>query len=316
MTDAAHRLVSLVDNLPMPPIDMRPSLGLRSARTEAAEPTTASSETKPATPTPPPPAVDWTKTVDPKNQAAARARAAATVANPQAAALRTQNEAAEMAAVGGTNKPGVLLPQGGDATQGTTVTIHGINGDPSDVLPLGERAAKKGEATATFAWDDRSRRLGDSADDFARSIKDVLKKNPDAPLTINAHSMGGRVAAVALSRLEKEGALAGHDVRLNMVAPPLQGFASANFAGMGAMFAPSLRSSVDMGSSSDFQHELEGARLPNVKVRVFGGSADDIAKVDDDWKNIARNLAGGREPTVLLDADHMSAVTAAAKKLR
>jgi predicted dienelactone hydrolase len=71
-----------------------------------------------------------------------------------------------------------------------------------------------------------------------------------------------------------------------------------------------------MGSSSDFQEELEAARLPNVKVCVFGGSADDTAVVDDDWKQIARNLAGGREPTVLLDADHMSAVTAAAQKLR
>ena len=128
--------------------------------------------------------------------------------------------------------------------------------------------------------------------------------------------MGGRVAAVALSRLEQQGALAGRDVRLNMVAPPLQGFASANFAGMGAAFAPSLRSSVDMGSSSDFQQELEAARLPNVKVRVFGGGADDVASVDDDWKAIARNLAGGREPTVLQGADHMSAVTAAARNLR
>jgi pimeloyl-ACP methyl ester carboxylesterase len=302
----------------MPTIDTRPSLGLRSSRTETLERTGANdaAAAQPSTPTPPPPAVDWTKTVDPKNQAAARARATATVANPQAAALRAQNEAAEMAAVGGPNRPGVLLPQGGDPSRGTTVTIHGINGDPSDVLPLGERAAKKGGATATFAWDDRSRRLGDSADDFAAAVKDVLQKNPDAPLTIHAHSMGGRVAAVALSRLEKEGALAGHDVRLNMVAPPLQGFASANFAGMGAVFSSTLRSSIDMGSSSDFQKELEAARLPNVKVRVFGGGADDVANVDDDWTTIARNLAGGRAPTVLEGADHMSAITAAARSLR
>ena len=177
MTEAAHRPSAAVDNALMPTIDSRPSLGLRASRSESVAHTTtsAAAEAKPATPTPPPPAVDWTKTVDPKDQAAARARAAATVANPQAAALRTQNEAAEMAAVGGANKPGVLLPQGGDPSRGTTVTIHGINGDPSDVLPLGERATKKGEATATFAWDDRSRRLGDSADDFARAVKDVLQ---------------------------------------------------------------------------------------------------------------------------------------------
>jgi pimeloyl-ACP methyl ester carboxylesterase len=302
----------------MPTIDSRPSVGLRPSRAGSVERATTSpaAEAQPSTPTPPPPAVDWTKTVDPKNQAAARARAAATVANPQAAALRVQNEAAEMAAIGGANKPGVLLPQGGDPARGTTVTIHGINGDPSDVLPLGERAAKRGEATATFAWDDRSRRLGDSADDFARAVNDVLQKNPDAPLTIQAHSMGGRVAAVALSRLEQQGALAGRDVRLNMVAPPLQGFASANFAGMGAVFSSTLRSSIDMGSSSDFQKELEAARLPNVKVRVFGGGADDVANVDDDWTTIARNLAGGRAPTVLEGADHMSAITAAARSLR
>jgi len=279
------------------------------------EATLTATATAPATA---PAQADWTKTLtDPAQQQAARTRHAGPVANLSAEALRTQNERAEMDAIGGKNGVGRLMSQGGNAERGTTVTIHGINDNPASVERLGERTDKTGEALSTFAWDDRSRRLGDSANDFAKEVKKVLAQNPDAPLTINAYSMGGRVAAVGLARLDKEGALKGKDVRLNLVATPLQGFSSANWAGMGAPFASSLKSSQDMGTRSAFQRELEGVRFSDdVKVRVFGGTADETAVMDNRWNTIARNLTGGRDPIALEGATHDSAVGAAADRLR
>ena len=219
-----------------------------------------------------------------------------------------------MDAIGGRNQPGRLLSMGGNPRQGTTVTVHGINDNPASVLPLGEDAARSGQAVSTFAWDDRSRRLGDSADDFAREIARTLQENPNAPLTINAYSMGGRVAAVALGRLEQQGLLEGRRVELNLVATPLQGFGSANMAWMGAAFSSGLRSARDMGTRSDFQRELEAVRLPSVNVRVLGGGADETAVVNDEWRTIARNLSG-REPEIMAGATHESAIAAAADRL-
>jgi hypothetical protein len=307
------------DTRTMPPVTGFPRP--RPSRTERAEPT-APATPPAAQPTREAPAAvesaqpDWTRTLtNPQQQAAARRRFN-DVPPHLAEAVRERNETAEMEAIGGENKPGVLMSQGGNPRKGTTVTIHGINDNPASVLPLGEKAAKRGQAVATFAWDDRSRRLGDSADDFARAVKTTLDKNPSAPLTINAYSMGGRVAAVGLARLEAEGALKGRDVRLNLVAPPLQGFSSANMAWMGAAFTSSLRSSMDMGTGSDFQAELEGVRFKDVKVQVFGGGADETAVVDENWTRIARQLSGGRDPVIMPGATHDSSITEAARRLR
>ena len=263
----------------------------------------------------PVPQEDWTRRLaDPAQMAAARTRHQGQVQNPQAAAILRQNENAEMDAIGGKNQPGRLMSMGGNPRRGTTVTVHGINDNPASVLPLGEDAAKSGKAVSTFAWDDRSRRLGDSANDFATEIARTLRENPDAPLTINAYSMGGRVAAVGLGRLEEQGLLKGRKVELNLVATPLQGFGSANMAWMGAPFSSNLRSARDMGSRSGFQRELEAVRLPNVNVRVLGGGADETAVVDDKWREMARNLSG-REPEIMAGATHESAVAAAADRL-
>lgn len=300
----------------MPPITSNfPSAPNRTREVEAT--TTAKATTPATTATAEKPQADWTRTLtDPAQQAAARTRHAGVVPNQGAEAIRTQNEKAEMDAIGGKNAHGRLMNQGGNAARGTTITVHGINDNPASVKPLGDHTRKTGEALATFAWDDRSRRLSDSADDFAKSVKSTLEKHPDAPLTINAYSMGGRVAAVGLARLEATGALKGKDVHLNLVATPLQGFASANMAGMGAAFAPSLRSAQDMGTRSAFQRELEGVRFNDVKAKVFGGSADQTATVDARWTHIATNLAGGKAPTILDGATHDSAVDAAARLLR
>jgi pimeloyl-ACP methyl ester carboxylesterase len=304
----------------MPPISF-PSRPASTRRTEEVAAPAAAEAASSAASTPAaaavPPQGDWTQTLtDPDQQRQARTRHAGSGALLQAELL-AQNERAEMDAIGGKNGVGQLMQQGGDPQLGTLITIHGINDNPASVAPLGERASSTGEALATFAWDDRSRRLGDSADDFAKAIKKTIAEHPDAPITINAFSMGGRVAAVGLARLDKEGALAGKDVRLNLVATPLGGFASANWAGMGAPFASSLKSSQDMGTRSAFQRELESVRFSdNVKVKVFGGGADEIAVMDNRWQHIAKNLAGGAEPTTLPGATHDSAVISAAALLR
>jgi pimeloyl-ACP methyl ester carboxylesterase len=290
----------------------------RRREADAAEGVNGTAAAKPAEAKPvETPQADWTRTLaDPAQRAAARTRHAGVVPNQGAEAIRTQNERAEMDAIGGKNGPGRLMNQGGNPRVGTTVTVHGINDNPASVTPLGDKTKKTGEALQTFAWDDRSRRLGDSANDFAKEVKGVLDANPNAPVTINAYSMGGRVAAVGMARLEQTGALKGRDVTLNLIATPLQGFGSANMAGMGAAFAPSLRSSQDMGTRSAFQRELAGARFNDVKVKVFGGGADEVAKPDARWTQIARNLAGGAEPTILPGATHDSSIAAAAARLR
>jgi hypothetical protein len=85
--------------------------------------------------------------------------------------LQKKQKKAEMAAIGGRQNPGQLLSLGGDPKKGITITIHGINDNTTSVKPLGENATKTGEAVATFAWDDRSRRLTDSANDLAQEVK-------------------------------------------------------------------------------------------------------------------------------------------------
>ena len=299
------------------PLSSTPTSRFTRTRTERAAEARATAKPAEGAPQPTAPQQDWTARIkDPQQQQAARARHAGASANLQADELRKQNEKAEMDVIGGANRPGQLVDLGGNPKKGTTVTIHGINDNPASTLPLGDAAKAKGQSVQTFAWDDRSRRLGDSANDLAGALRQQLKENPNAPLTVNAYSMGGRIAAVALGRLEQEGALKGRDVRLNLVAPPLQGFSSANWAGAGAVFSSRLRSSQDMGTKSGFQKELEAVRLPNVRVTVMGGGADQTAVVDQDWQRIARGLAGGREPVILQGATHDSAIDAAAARLR
>ncbi len=218
----------------------------------------------------------------------------------------------------GKNQPGQLVALGGDAKKGVAITIHGINDAPTGVAALTDARLNKGGKVSTFGWDDNYRRLGDSANDFARAVKSELAKHPGATLRIDAHSMGGRVALVALGRLEKEGALKGKKVELNLVAPPLGGYGSANTA----RWAPkpvrglikNVQPGIDMGTNSAFQKELEGVRLPSsVKVKVFGGTNDETAPVDARFREIAQNL--GAKVTVVDGADHTSILSRVAGSL-
>jgi hypothetical protein len=182
--------------------------------------------------------------------------------------------------------------------QGTTLTIHGRNDNPTSVLPLSERATREGTGRATFAYDDLSRRMEDNTKDLVNGIRALLSEHPDAPLTINAFSTGARMAAVALGRLEKSGALEDREVRLNLVAPVLRGSNSANAAAVVSWLDRRMQSEIDMGSLSKFQAELASTRLRTVTAQVYGGTADAMAPVSEEWTRMARELTG-REPLVL-----------------
>jgi len=218
-----------------------------------------------------------------------------------------EKKSAELDLIGGKDKPGRLIPQGGNPKKGITITVHGINDNPSSVEPLGNKAKKTGEAITTFAWDDKSRRLSDSSDDFAICLHDLLQTHPNSPITINAHSMGGRMAAVALGRLEKTGSLDGKNIALNLVAPPLKGFPAADHSWIGVGIAPDLKSSIDMGSNSKFQKELENLQLKNTQVEIYTGAEDEIATPDPEWENLAKKLAGGKPPTIVPNTNHDNA---------
>jgi hypothetical protein len=217
---------------------------------------------------------------------------------------KKEKKEVEIGLLGGKNQPGRLIPQGGDPKLGTTITIHGINDSSESVQSLGRKAQQTGEALTTFAWDDKSRRLTDTADDLSNALKTILQAHPNAPITINAHSMGGRMAAVSVGRLEKTGALAGKNLQLNLIAPPLQGVASANMSWMGADIAPSLKSSIDMGTGSKFQKELEGIALKNAQAHVYGAADDLVAPPNEGWQKIATRLTGGIPPTILEKTTH------------
>ena len=258
---------------------------------------------------------DWTdELVQPDQRARARIRQAYTITDPTPDAIKGKNERSEMNAIGGHTAPGKILDMGGDASKGTTLTVHGKDDNPASVLPLGERAERAGTGRATFAYDDLSRRLDDNTNDLANGIRALLAKHPGAPLTVNAFSTGARMAAVALGRLEKAGALEGRDVRLNLVAPVLRGSVSSNAAAVVTWLDRRLQCEVDMGSLSNYQSELASTRLRTVKAQVYGGADDQVAPVGDAWKQLARDLTG-REPIVLPGVTHEAAIAAAAALL-
>ncbi len=229
------------------------------------------------------------------------------------------SERDEQATIGGANRPGHLVPEvGGEPGAGMRVTIHGINDSPEGVQALTDHAAGTDQAVSSFHYDDQRRRLTDSSQDMARELGTWLDEHPGEPLTIDAHSMGSRVSLQALSQLQREGRLEGHQVELNMVAPPLTGYDRAN----GAANAPDVLNGIaglqpgrDMGSESDFQHDLEAIRFDdNVRVRVFTGGRDDIVDSSTpEFREMTRHL--GAEVIELPDATHTSAPRRAAEWL-
>jgi hypothetical protein len=238
--------------------------------------------------------------------------------------LPSVNETRETGIVDAKKGAGHLVPlSDGKPDRPTTVTVHGFTGNPDDVRPLSNRAAKAGDAVKTFAYDDTGRRLKQSSTELANGMAKWLQENPGRPLRIDAHSMGGRIALDAVDQLNKKGLLKGRQVELNLVASAINGDARGTAAyattqipltGQGLAQLPLIKSGQDMSKYSEFQKGLDNIKLPsNVKVRVFTGGED--GKVDRDEKFDAMCKQLNAERVHFPKADHDTAVGEAAKWL-
>ena len=237
------------------------------------------------------------------------------------AAVRPVDETQERGIVGGINRQGRMVQltpgQPGQSRNVAVVTVHGINASPDHVAPLAHQAAQNGQEVHTFAYDDQFRRLRNSSADMAHELGTWMDRNPGQPLQIRAHSMGGRVALGALAQLQQEGRLQGRPVNLDLIAPPLGGYHSADWARLDFADAlgdsiPGMRPGKDMGTNSDFQLRLENLRLPeNVTTRILLGDGDTVVDPNlPGFRRIAQNLRA--QTIVVPGADHDSIVGRAA----
>ncbi len=230
------------------------------------------------------------------------------------------DEHVERVVLGSRNAPGVLVQvSAGSPGGGVGVSVHGINAGCSEVRPLTLELAQGGAMTFAFVYDDNYRRLRDSAADLAAALRPHLQARPGEPLRVRAHSMGSRVVLVALERIGREGVLDGRAVDVALVAPPLGGYESANFARITPWplsRIKNVRPAIDMGRGSRFQRRLQTLSLPeNVRVRVFLATNDRTVDAGDRrlWQVVAR-VRG--ESVWLPGATHESAVAVAAGWLR
>ena len=218
-----------------------------------------------------------------------------TLPSGQVVAAPVIDEAAEQALLTAHGGRGVVVELlEGRAGARTRLVVHGINDAPRSMQPMVDEGRREGHRVLAFAYDDQFGRLGDAADDLARSLRAEWARQPGLRLHLEAHSMGARVALVALARLHAAGDLGG-PVDLDLLAPPLAGVRSAD----GARTAPALRDHIagitpglDMGPGSEFQAELAAiGRLPGVTTRVYAGSRDDIVDAGDPaFLSVVRSL--------------------------
>ncbi len=241
--------------------------------------------------------------------------------------LGEMDEAYEQRAIQGKNQPGHLLQVApGRAGRGSRVSVHGIDGSPNDVDALTRLGVDEGARASSFAYDDERRRLGDVSDDLAAALRAEMAANPNGPLTIDAHSMGTRIALDALDKLVKSGDIGDREVNLNLVAPLLAGITGGgqevgtNLSrlappGLGALL-DGVRPGKDMGSGSPFQERLEQIELPdNVRTRLFTGTEDDMVDTEHPvFRAMSKQL--NAEHISIDGADHMSVVKHAAQHMR
>jgi hypothetical protein len=155
----------------------------------------------------------------------------------------------------------------------TTIFVHGMRGSTSSLARV---ILKAGDTVKAFVYDDKFRSLEDSSGDLATSIETWMDDNPEEPLRLVAHSMGGRVALGALAILQGDGRLTS-DVELNLIASPIAGVKSATFSRAAPGFIPWIRPSRGMASGSKFQGVIDRLELPsNVTVNIFVGGKDDV----------------------------------------
>lgn len=197
------------------------------------------------------------------------------VARQAGESITRQHLAAELP---GGEQCGRLVPLSDQRSDRPThVTIYGMNGSPDQLQSLTRQAAAEGYNTMAFVYEDRQCTLRDTARDLAGELSAWRRAHPTQPMRIDAHCMGARFSVKALADL---GVQAG-TVQLNMLTPPLAGFPLANTAQLVprplARLFPGTMPGYDMGSSSDYQAELERTTLPaNIQTRIFYGQADTL----------------------------------------
>lgn len=200
---------------------------------------------------------------------------------------------------------------------GNVLTVHGINASPDSVKPLSENSAKKGHDVYTFLYDDQKSRLGKTSSELAGEISRLSQSGE--PLTIRAHSMGGRLSVDALRKLQAEGKLP-KKVNLEMINPVLGGTSGANSARLAPGFVgsmiPGVEPGKDMGTNSDFQKTLETTRLPkSVKTTTYVGTHDHLVNANDSrFKSVHDGLNG--QVRSVVNADHDTAIDAVARHTR
>lgn len=185
----------------------------------------------------------------------------------------------------GKNRPGKLVLVQDGSRDKIAISVHGINAGPSALTTIINKRIDQSFDTYVYAWDSQFRRLTHSASDFASELSRLLRSRPDASLVIDAHSMGARMVLVALGRMQKFNLLDGHEVLFNMIAPTLSGFKTANSAlrapAVAQKIIKNLRPSMDMGTQSLFQKELNNVKVPsNVNSKIFVAENDVTAPLD------------------------------------
>lgn len=229
----------------------------------------------------------------------------------QRAGVRSIDEASERSLLkANDNKAHLVDVYDGSANRGTTVTVHGINASPDDMRQLALAAQRKGQDVKTFVYDDRKTRLGETSQDLAEALTGLSKQHK-GPLTIQAHSMGGRVTVDALRKMQESGVLGG-DVKLELINPVIGGLDSANSARLApgpiSGLIPGANPGKDMGTNSAFQKELETTQLPkNVKTTVMVGDQDHL--VDPKTPHFKAVMDGLNARLVnIAGADHTNAL--------
>ncbi len=220
------------------------------------------------------------------------------------------NKAQEMRILGGTNQPAKLVRLAeGQPGKGATISIHGANGKPEDLKVWDQLAQSEGQEVHTLAFDDMQRRLRDNSQDLAKHMHQWLQANPGQPLHLQAYCMGARIALGALAELQKDGKMPSSPIQVTLLAPPLAGIPSADWAQLdiGGLFGaliPGVRIGYDMGPSSSFQKQLDQLKLPdNVRTRILIGSEDAVVNAADaDFQRLAKSL--GAQVEILPGVDH------------
>lgn len=203
--------------------------------------------------------------------------------------------------------------------KGNVVTIHGINASPDSVKPLSDQSAKQGKDVYTFVYDDQKTRLDKTSSELAESLTNLQGKSKE-PLTIRAHSMGGRLAVDALRKMQEGGVLP-DNVNLELINPVIGGVKSGDYAKLApdliAGLIPGVKPGKDVGPNSDFQERLESTQLPkSVKTTTYVGEDDKLINTENPhFKNVLDGLNSGKVID-LPGADHDSAIDVVARRRR